>query len=76
MARARLKHTWRPLALIASLLFNANRDPKKTKALTPEDMNPYETRRKQSRTDQVLPATDKESWAMFKQAFAAGAFGG
>lgn len=76
MTQARLWHECRPLALIASLLFNANRDPKKTKALSPEDMNPYDTHQKQSHTDQALPATNKESWAMFKQAVEAGAFGG
>jgi len=41
MAEARGRFHWSQTAEILSMLFNANRDPKKTAPKTPVDFNPY-----------------------------------
>jgi len=42
MSNYRGKHEWQQTALLASILINANRDPKKQrKPVDPDDLNPY-----------------------------------
>lgn len=43
MADGRGRLEWEQTSWILSFLFNANRDPKKEKALPPSAFNPYET---------------------------------
>ncbi len=41
MAEAKGKDNWQHTSAVLALLANINRDPKKQKAFTPEDFNPY-----------------------------------
>ena len=40
MSNQRGKHEWQQTSLLASILINANRDPKK-RAISPDEINPY-----------------------------------
>lgn len=40
MSNQRGKHEWQQTALLASILINANRDPKK-RPISPDEINPY-----------------------------------
>jgi hypothetical protein len=53
MDAARQEADWNHTALLACLLFNANRDPKKTAAATPATFNPYSPRPKRIETPKV-----------------------
>jgi hypothetical protein len=44
MAEGRCRHDWDQTSLVACLLFNAHRDPDKTRAKTPQDFHPYPSR--------------------------------
>jgi hypothetical protein len=44
MDLARQRAEWGRAALLACLIFNANRDPQKTPPLKPADFNPYAPR--------------------------------
>ncbi len=41
MAEAKSKDNWQHTSSVLALLANINRDPKKQKAFTPDDFNPY-----------------------------------
>ena len=41
MATARQGADWNRTAHLLAMLYNANRDPEKTKAASPDDFNPY-----------------------------------
>jgi hypothetical protein len=41
MARARAKLEWGQTAHVLCMLYNAHRDPKRSEALSPNDLNPF-----------------------------------
>ena len=41
MAQARKQESWEHTSAMLSLIANTHRDPKKTKAFSPRDFNPY-----------------------------------
>ena len=45
MAEARDRQAWARLSVLLALTANCHRDPKKQRALRPEDFNPYARRR-------------------------------
>ena len=45
MAEARDRQAWNRLSVLLALTANCHRDPKKQRALRPEDFNPYARRR-------------------------------
>jgi hypothetical protein len=52
MAHRRLESDWDRTALLAAITINVNRDPKKSRSVSPESLNPY--RAKSAPT--VIPA--------------------
>lgn len=42
MAEGRSRENWQHTSAILALLYNCNRDPKKTKPAKPSDFNPFE----------------------------------
>jgi len=60
MAEGRGKFEWGQTSCMMALIANIMRDPKKSKALTPADFNPYNEKKKQ---DVVVPVSFlKELW--------------
>lgn len=49
MAEGRQRADWDRTAAVLSMLYNINRDPKKGRALSPEDFNPYAPKREEAR---------------------------
>ncbi len=44
MAEAKSRDNWNHTASILALIINVNRDPKKHRAVSPKQLNPYEQR--------------------------------
>jgi len=44
MAEGRSRENWQHTSAILALLYNCNRDPKKTRAAKPSDFNPFEAK--------------------------------
>lgn len=44
MAEGKSRENWQHTSAILSLMYNCNRDPKKTKAAKPSDFNPFEAK--------------------------------
>jgi hypothetical protein len=65
MAEGQGRERWAHTSLIAAILANANRDPKKGRALRPEDFDPYATR--QSRPDVI--EVNQDNIGLLRQAF-------
>jgi len=55
MAEAKGKDNWQHTSTVLALLANINRDPKKQKAFTPDDFNPY---RKEPEKRTILKGKD------------------
>ena len=55
MAEAKGKDNWQHTSTVLALLANINRDPKKQKAFTPDDFNPY---RKEPEKKTILKGKD------------------
>lgn len=68
MAEGQGRERWAHTSLIAAILANANRDPKKGRAWKPEDFNPFTHRRAAADVVEV----DKDTIGLMKQAFAGG----
>jgi len=67
MSHQRGKHEWQQTALLASILINANRDPKKQRRpVEPSDLNPYE-QDKPRRRDGIR--ISKQNRAILKKLF-------
>ena len=45
MADARRKEAWDRTSTVLALIANVNRDPKRTRAVRPDQFNPYRTKR-------------------------------
>jgi len=61
------KQEWNRISSLMALVCNINRDPKKTKAFSPADFNPY--LQKQAAKQNVIEVKDSQSKALFKEAF-------
>jgi len=55
MAEAKGKDNWQHTSTVLALLANINRDPKKQKAFSPDDFNPY---RKEPQKKTILKGKD------------------
>lgn len=64
MSEGRAKNHWQHTSVILSMLANANRDPKKSTAFTPDDFNPFTSNKNNQRI--VL---DKSNVHLLKQYF-------
>lgn len=62
MAESRQKAEWDRTAALLLMLYNANRDPKHSRELSPEDFNPF--RRKP--VEQAVPVGAKEARELFQ----------
>ncbi|MEW4451290.1 hypothetical protein AB1L30_01265 [Bremerella sp. JC817] len=61
MSNQRGKHEWQQTALLASILINANRDPKKSKRpIEPSQLNPYEEEKPRRRTGVRICRANRE----------------
>lgn len=58
MAETSLVENWDHTAFIGALIFNVNRDPKKTKAINPMEFNPY--RKKKNKKIQLSKEESKD----------------
>lgn len=65
MAEGRRQHDWGQTASVMCLLANLNRDPKKTKALTPADFMPGP--KKKPEVKPATPADMERLKAMFSR---------
>jgi hypothetical protein len=65
MAEGRSKEAWNHTSSMMALMANVNRDPKKGRAFTPADFNPFFE--KTSRPDVIV--VTKENVSLLKQAF-------
>jgi hypothetical protein len=70
MAEGGDRNEWSRLAVLLALLANCHRDPKKGRALSVEDMNPYAKTDSRRRT-MAIDASTPEGLAMLKEAFQA-----
>jgi len=64
MAEGRGRDEWGRMSSLLALLANVNRDPRRTRAFTPADFNPYEARP----SGGGIPIT-KKNLRLLKQAF-------
>lgn len=46
MAEARRQEAWNHTSTVLAMVYNANRDPKKTRAASPRDFHPFEKQRR------------------------------
>lgn len=66
MAEGRGKAAWAHTSALLAMLANAHRDPKKRKAFTPADFNPYSAR------DRAKPVTKTKDLSILKTIFVDG----
>ena len=66
MAEGLGRERWAHTSILCSLLANANRDPKKHRALKPADFDPYVRQDRRSRM-----VADKESQTLLREALEA-----
>lgn len=64
MSEGRAKNAWQHTSVILSMLANANRDTKKSRAFTPDDFNPFTARKDKHRI-----VIDKSNVHLLKQYF-------
>lgn len=55
MAEGRSRDAWAHTSAVLAMLFNVNRDPRKSKALMPSDFDPHSTTQSRSNRIPITP---------------------